>query len=304
MKSPERLMTIKTTGLRRVGKVLLWVLVSFLLIKGVVSILDNRDQDEILRTIDEYRSAAEQREVARAGAAAFAENFVFEYYSFDGQLNNDYAARIGRYLASTVNISRPMGTNTATEVLSAKTTKISFVDEDRMGIDVSAKVRYTAIGNITGGAIEDKDLNLHVPVAYKDGKYAVDAAPIFIPQEDAADVEGAQAYSGTEVSQAEKQELRKVLESFLVTYYEGNDQEVSYYISKDSPIKHGLNGSFAFGGVKRMSAYNLEQQGKYLVDTAVTVSDNGQEIEQHLYIYLSKEGDKIYIDEITARVKK
>jgi hypothetical protein len=303
MKSRDRLMAIKTTGFRKIGKVILWTLVIFLLFKGVVSILDNRDQDEMLKTIDDYRSAAEQREAARSGAAAFAENFVYEYYSFDGQSNNDYTDRIGRYLAGSVIISKPMGTNTATEVLSAKTTKISFAGQDRIDVDVSAKVRYTAVENTTGGALQDKDLNIRVPVAYKDGKYAVDAAPIFIPKEDAADVEGAETYTGTEVSQAEKQELRQVLESFLATYYEGSDQEVFYYISKDSPIKHGLNGAFAFSGIKRMSAYELSEEGKYLVDTAVAVLDNGQEIEQNMYIYLSKEGDKIYINQITTRVK-
>lgn len=303
MRSPERVISIKTTGLRKIGKVLLWTLVIFLLFKGVVSILDNRDQDEMLKTIDDYRSAAEQRETARSGAAAFAENFVYEYYSFDGQSGTDYTDRIGKYLAGSVNISKPMGSGVATEVLSAKTTKISFDREDRMDVDVSVKVRYTAIENATGGAIQDKDLYIRVPVAYKDGKYAVDAAPIFIPKEDAADVEGAEPYTGTEVSQEEKQKIRQALESFLATYYEGNDQEVSYYISKDSPIKHGLSGAFIFGSIKRMSAYELSEEGKYLVDTAVTVTDNGREIEQNMYIYLSKEGDKIYIDQITARVK-
>lgn len=303
MGSPVRLMKIKTTGLRKIGKVLLWTLVIFLIFRGVVSILDNKSQDEMVKTIDDYRSQAEQRETVRSGAAAFAENFVYEYYSFDGKGGTDYTNRIGRYLASSVNISKPMGGSAATMVLSAKTTKISLASEDRMDVDVSAKVRYTAIENTSGGAIQDKDLNIRVPVAYKDEKYAVDAAPIFIPEEDVADVEGAKAYTGTEVSQQEKQELRQVLESFLTTYYEGNDQEVSYYISTDSPIKHGLNGAFTFGGLKRMSAYNLEESGKYLVNTTVSVTDNGQEIVQDMYIYLSEEGDKIYINQITTRVK-
>lgn len=303
MKSPERLMTIKTTQLRKIGKVLLWTLVIFLLFKGVVSILDNKSQDEMLKAIDDYRSSAEQRETMRSGAAAFAENFVYEYYSFEGQQNTAYTDQLGKYLAGSVNISKPMGNSAATEVLSAKTMKLSFVGETRMDVDVSAKVRYTATENTSGEAINDKDLIVRVPVAYKDGKYAVDAAPLFIPKEDAADVKGAESYTGTEASQEEKQELRQVLESFLKTYYEGSDQDVSYYVSRDSTVRHGLCGAFTYGGIKRMSAYDLDQNGKYLANVAVTVTDNGQEIEQDMYIYLSKEGGKIYIDEISTRVK-
>ena len=303
MKSPERLMTIKTTGLRKIGKVILWTFVIFLLFKGVVSILDNKSQAQMLKAIDDYRSAAEQREAARSGAAAFAENFVYEYYSFDGRQNTEYANRIGTYLASAVNISAPVGNSAAMEVLSTKTTKIGFVGETRMDVDVSAKVRYIAAADTSGGAIQDKDLLIRVPVAYKDGRYAIDAAPLFIPKEDAAVVEGAKVYTGTEASQVQKQELRQVLESFLKTYYEGSDQDVSYYVSENSTVKHGLDGAFTYGGIKRMSAYLLEENGKYLANVAVTVTDNGIEIEQDMYIYLSKESGKIYIDEISTRVK-
>jgi len=304
MESPKRLMKIKKTGLRKIGKILLWTLVIFLIIKGAASILDNRSQDELEKTIDEYRSAAEQREAARSGAAAFAENFVYEYYSFDGQAGTEYVSRIGKYLAGSVNISKPIGNSAAAEVMSAKATKISFRSETRMDVDVSAKVRYTATENTTGGALPSKDLFIRVPVAYKDGKYAVDATPIFIPKEDAADVAGAEGYTGTEVSQEEKQELRQMLESFLKTYYEGSDQDVSYYVSKTSTIKHGLDGAVSYSGIKRMSAFYLDGEGKYLVNAAVSVLDNGQEIEQDMYLYLSKEGEKIYIDEITTRVKE
>ncbi|MDF3003067.1 MAG: Conjugative transposon protein TcpC, partial [Bacillota bacterium] len=134
------------------------------------------------------------------------------------------------------------------------------------------------------------------------GRFAVDASPIFVPQEDAADVEGTEAYNGLEVSQQEKAELSQVLESFLKTYYGGSDQEVSYYVSEDSSIKHGLKADFTFTSLKRMTAYT-EDTGKYLVNAVVSVNDNGQEIEQNMYIYLSKAGDKIYIEQITTRVR-
>ncbi|MDD4564944.1 MAG: conjugal transfer protein [Eubacteriales bacterium] len=306
MKGHERLMTIKTTGLRTVGKVLLWVLVIFLLFRGVVSILDNKSQGDLTKIIDDYKYAAEQREAARSGAAAFAENFIYEYYSFDGRSNSDYADRISRYLADTLNIPKPMGGGAATEVLSAKTVKINILEsDDKMDVDVSVKVRYSAV-NVSEGAISDKDINIRVPVAYKDGKYAVDAMPLFIPAEDAADIARATEYSGTGVSQKEEKEIKQILESFFKTYYEGSDQEVTYYLSDQSEIDHGLNGVVIFSGVKRISAYYLEgsdEYDEYLVNAVVSVADNGQAIDQEMYLYLTKTESKYYINEITTRIK-
>ena len=302
MKKPERLMKIKTTGFRKIGKILLWALVFFLIFRGAVSILNNRSQEELVKTIDDYRYAVEQRETARSGAAAFAENFVYAYYSFDDHSNSGYTDQVSRYLANAMDVPKPAGSGIATEVLSSKTIKITFVGKNRMDVDVSAKVRYTGV-NASGSAIQDKNLNVRVPIAYKDGKYAVDAMPMFIPDEEAADVLRAEGYGGTEVSQKEEKEIKEVLESFLKTYYEGTDQEVSYYLSARSKIDHGLRGAFSFCGVKRITAYYLEDSEEYLVDAAVSVSDNGQEIEQDIYFYLTKNKNKYYINEISTRVK-
>lgn len=307
MKSPVRLMKIKTTGLQRVGKVLLWSLVAFLILKGVASLLDNRSQEDLQQTIDDYRTAAEQRETVSAGAAAFAENFVYEYYSFDGRSNQDYTERVGRYLAGALSIPKPMGSGVLAEVLSAKTTKISFAfsDEKRMDVDVSAKVRYSSTGDATlsGSAIlaSDKDLNLRIPVAWQDGKYAVDAMPLFIPPDDAAEIARTPGYSGTEVTLKEKEEMRQMLTSFFKTYCEGSDQEVSYYISPNSEIRHGLNGVVAFSSLKWLTVYYLEAENEYLANVSISVIDNGQELSQEMYLTLIKQGSKYFVDNITAR---
>jgi len=320
MKSPERLMKIKTTSLQRIGKVVLWVLVVLLLLKGVASILENRGQDELQHTIDNYRTAAEQRETVRAGAAAFAENFVYEYYSFDGSSNQDYTARVGKYLAESMAIPKPMGSGVSAAVLSAKTTKISFVDDTRMDVDVSVKARYggsgdAALSGISGSdeisdgtALSDstvntsaKDINIQVPVVWHDGKYAVDAMPLLIPAEDSAVTARAPGYSGTEVSMKEKEEIKQMLESFLKTYCEGSDQEVSYYLTPDSEIRHGLNGVVTFHTLKWITAYYLEAENEYLANASITVKDNCQELSQEMYLTLIKEGSKYYIQNIAAR---
>jgi len=300
MKSPERLMQIKTTGVRTIGKVLLWILVIFLLFKGAVSILDNKSLSEMVKSIETYRIAAEQRDEARSGAAAFAVNFIYEYYSFDGAANSDYQDRTGAYLAGSLDIQKPAGSGIATEVLSANAVKISFASKNRMDVDISAKIRYTSL---TGGAILSKNLKIRVPVGYQDGKYAVDASPMLIPKEDAADIMQAEGYSGTEISSAEKDEIKQVLESFFKTYYEGSDQEVSYYVSDQSKIKHGLNGAVTFNKLNTISAYYLAESKEYLVSATLTVNDNGEEIRQNMYLYLIKGEDKYYINQISTRVK-
>ena len=303
MRDQERLMKIKTTGLRKVGKVILWILVCFLLVKGVIGILDNKSQDKMLQSINDYTTAAEQREAARAGAASFAEKFVYAYYSFDGSSNSDYSDRVQKYLANALAFQKPVGSGIATQVLSAKAFKITFSEKSKMDVDVLAKVRYTG-DNASGSAISDKDLNLRVPVAYKDGKYAVDAMPMLIPEDEAANISRSEGnITGSEVDQKEEREIKQVLESFFKTYYEGTDQEVAYYVSDHSKIKHSLQGTFTFEGVKRIEAYLLPDSEKYVVDAVISINDNGQGIEQEMYLYLTKGENKYFIEEISTRVK-
>lgn len=307
-----RITSIKTSGLRTVGKVILWVLVIFLIFRGVVSILDNKSQDELLKTIDDYKSTAELREEVRSGAAAFAENFVYEYYSFDGHANQDYSVRVGKYLAAGLDVPKPTGSGTAAEVLSAKTIKITFTEKNLMDVDVSIKVRYSAASdiNLSGGeelsgnalTVLHKDLTIRVPVVWYDRGYAVDSMPLLIPEAEAADVARAEGYSGTEVSQKEKEEIRQMLESFFRTYYEGTDQELAYYASAESTIKHGLLGAVSFSDIRLISAYYLEVENEYLVNTAIIVNDQGQELSQELYLTLTKEEKKYYIKEISTRI--
>ena len=198
-----------------------------------------------------------------------------------------------------------MGNGASAEVLSAKATRIGFADETRMDVDVSVKVRYGSSGETEPSdstiVTKNKDLNIRVPVVWQDGKYAVDAMPLLIPGEDAADVSMAQGYSGTEVSMKEKEEIKQMLESFFKTYCEGSDQDVSYYLTADSEITHGLNGVVTFSNLKWVSAYYLEVENEYLANASIKINDNGREISQEMYLTLIKQANKYYIKTISVR---
>lgn len=302
-----KIQKIKTTTLRNVGKVVLWVLVAFLILCGIKTIISQSKESQLEGMITKYQESEEMREKTKIGATAFAESFVYEYYTFTGELNSDYMDRVGRYLAKGLDVKNPNAGGTAAETISAQTLNVTFEGEDQLQLDVDilAKVKYTPKTGSSAGITICKDLYLKVPVVAskksKEGSYAIESLPMMIPAYDKAEAASVEGYAGTEIDKAAKDEIKIVLESFFKAYYEGSDSEVSYYTSEDSNVKKSISGDLSFSKIDRISATLDEASGEFLSDVVLTIVDHGQPLQQRIFLRLEKEKDKYYIEKMSTR---
>lgn len=303
-----KIQKIKTTGLRTAGKIILWALVIFLILCGTKSILSASNEDQLKEIIRDYQESTQLREETRTGATAFAESFIYEYYTYTGQLNSDYAERVGAYFASGVDIKNVNATATAAETVSAQTVNISFISDTQMDVDIWAKVKYTSLMGESAGKITEQDVYLRVPVIAenmklgKGGNYAVGSLPMIIPSYEKAKVENFKGYPGTEIPKESKDEIKIVLESFFKAYYEGTDSEVSYYVTDSSNIKKSLSGMFVFHRIEQMSIVQDKSisTSEYLAEVDLTVLDHGQPIAQRMFLTIEKVKKKYYIKKIAT----
>lgn len=298
---------IKTTYLRNFGKILLWILVIFLLFCGVKSILSQGEDDVLENMISDYQSESKIIEQTKIGGSAFAESFVYEYFTYNGQLNSDYLDRVNRYVASGVDIKNPNSGVTEAEAISAQTINVHFINEKQMDIDILSKIRYTALGGASPGEVSEQDIYLRVPVIAenvkkgKGGNYAIGSLPMIIPSNEKAEARSISGYAGTEVNKDYKDELKVVLESFFKTYYEGTESEISYYVSEGANIKNSLASAFIFEKINQISATTDEKTGEVLVETKISIIDHGQPIDQRLFLRVEEIKDKFYIKMISTR---
>ncbi len=175
-----KLNKIKSTTPKKVAAILLWIVVIFLLIKGVQSILSMGQAQQVRTMVQSNKQQIEQTYQKQVGAAAFAEGFVWEYYTFSGKPGDDYNTRIKKYLSNQVEI-KPLRANVSTmEVIKARASEVIFSAGDYVDVDVVAKIRYTPLSS--DAAISEKDICLRVPIFYTDGQFVVYDLPVIIPE--------------------------------------------------------------------------------------------------------------------------
>lgn len=292
--------TVKTDTLMKVGRIVLWAVILFLLLRGVISLLQPRSDVIVQEMISAYQEDAERRERVQIGAAAFAESFANEYYTCLGSYDKDYAKRLKPYLAKNNDIKAPLGSAYATTVRSSKAQKIIYIDELNYDVDVHLKVDYKPIAE--GTDAKTKEVYIRVPVSADDkGNYAVTSMPMYVPVETAANISNVSTYSGTSVESAEKQSIKETLSSFFPVYFGGSANEISYYVTADSNIKKTAAGMVEFKNINSVVVVRDSETGDFLVDAELTVSDDGTDMKQRIFLRMIYEKKHYYVKEINTR---
>ncbi|MFV0518269.1 MAG: hypothetical protein ACK5MV_12810, partial [Aminipila sp.] len=138
----EKVKEVKTDTFMKVGRIILWLVILFLLFKGVVSVLAPSSDIKIEQMITDYRADAELRERMQVQAAAFAEDFAYEYYTFSGKYNSDYEQRVRRYTAKNLDIKSPTGAQHSTKVILSSAEHITYQNNKDLDVDIHLQVEY------------------------------------------------------------------------------------------------------------------------------------------------------------------
>lgn len=284
---------IRSTKLRTAGKILLWIMISFIALKGAADILMGNTITKQKQALESYMEEISSEEQIKTGAMSFAEEFTREYLTFDGELGSDYETRLAVYTANGLRIESP-DKGDAVSVVAANAVSITFADKQHVDVTVAVEIK-------TGQRVNK--INIMVPVATKGGMYAVDEYPQIVPKAETADIAAAQtAIEGTEVSNAEKDAIEPIIESFLKTYYDGSENELMYFLTENSRVKKGIGGAVKFDEIDSFQAFYSASEGIYVIDVKIKVQNSGVLLPQHLYLQAKQEGDRYYIMDIRTRI--
>lgn len=291
---------LKTDTVMKVGRIILWTVILFLLVRGLISILQPRSEVIVQGMINEFQEDVDRREKIQIEAAAFAEGFATEYYTCLGSYDKEYAKRIKPYVAKNSDIKAPIGSSYSTSVLCAKTQRIGYLDDLNYDIDVHLKVKYTPLNESV--VAKTKEIYVRVPVS-TDGKgnYAVTSIPMYIPVEVAGSISSAGTYSGNTVENKVKSSIKETLSSFFPVYFSGSANEISYFVTADSDIKRTAAGMVEFGSLNSAVIVQDPETGDYLVDAELIVKDDGTDMKQRMFLRMSYEKKHYYVKEINTR---
>lgn len=278
--------------MRKVGMIFLWIILTFIFLRGVIAIFTSISPSDQKRMLDEYTTSLQSEENIRTEVTAFAESFVRDYFTYDGASKEAYEMRLADYMASGLLISAPENIVMTTNYVSA--IGVNFESENDIDVDITATVNYTD---------STKNVIVRVPIEVdKNGKLAIVNLPQFIPKSDKSDAIAAYQKNlpGREVTKEELSDIQTNLESFFKTYFEGNRNELSYYVTKDFPYENGLEGTVKFATISTLRVSFDDSTSKYYAVANLDVIDNERTIEQTVYLTLKKT-DRFYVEDIATR---
>ncbi len=307
----DKVLKLKSTVPQKIGKILLWTLVVFLLFRGIGSIFKQDETVTAQTLIDSYEKDSEAKKTVEFQGTAFAESFCLEYLTMNGRDTEDYLKSLKDYMQKGIEMDMNILADVKTEAFSADGYKLTWTSDSTFTVDVRARVKYFNVESSSSDQstvqktelmkdYQIKNVCLRIPVLEKDGHFQITGYPAFIPSEDKANVE-TKPYSGKEASEGTKEVISSVMESFFKIYYTGNSGEISYYMLDSTKPLKGLEGRYEFVSLDEITVYqNTEKSYYVIVKLSIKDSTNGVTVPQQYKIDLVRKEDKYYIDKMNV----
>lgn len=294
-------------------RVILWIMLGFVFLKGVIVSLQPTATTEARILINNFKSEFAEYKDDNEEILSFAENFAKEYLTYAEKGENDYKNRLQPYVGQNVlNISEIndfKGNAAATYVNAYRKEEYG---NNQYDVYVLAEVEYqkqtlnpgqenTFITEFSHG-----QAILKVPVLSRDDKYVVEDIPMFVSDSLRLESYGGAEYYGTNVPEVTTNAIRESLTSFLTAYYTQDQNVIEYYLSKnaDKSKFSGLKGRFILEKIEELKCYKEEGQKHYtcIVKFKVKDSINGALIYQELNVKVINEEDKYYVQDINTKI--
>jgi hypothetical protein len=295
------------TGLK-VLRGVLWVMIGFVFLRGVISSLRPDPISDMQRQTAAFIS--EQRESRNLDfeIGSFAQNFAREYLTYESGRLDDYISRIAPYVSGHVTflgIQNFRHTATASYV---NAYRIEQYGSDQYDVYVMAIIDYIVNHHTEDGVttrIEQESTYMKVPIrVLGQGRYIVEDHPVFIAAPDRSDHEPIR-FTGPEVDRAINTEIEIILSNFLAVYYQENQTRINYFLAPEA-IKEdfrGLEGRYKFGRLNNVRSFQDPlDRNRFLSLVEITLEDrNGQQLIQRFNVLLRRQGVRYYIVEMDTK---
>ncbi len=295
---------IKTVIFQRIGRVILWTLIIFLIFRGIGSLFNKNEAAEAEVLINEFISTADYKDEVEREAAAFAERFAREYFTYDRNDISDYEKRVKSFVPSYVSIDARNYGNGKTNVLNTNVYNVEWFKDNQLNVYVSAKIQYDQEiqeDEETVRQVIEDDVSIVVPIMEKEGQYAVEDLPAIITVPQKANING-EYYTGATVSDERSDQIESVLENFFKTYYSGNSGEISYYMHENQNI-NGLEGRYSLISLGSVRTFEAKAENEYFSIVNLSIEDAISKVHfnQNFNVSLVQKDGRYYIKDFDIR---
>lgn len=309
-KNIEQNKTQQTAKLKRSPirfvRVLLWIVIVFIFIRGTVTLVRGDQVLEIKKQEKKFLQEMKDERAIDSKALSFAESFVNEYFQFSSEEEKEeYLARLSSYINPKIENDIIIPNECWVDYVQAYDLKtytdnqvdvyvyaivVKKVPEDPNNPDKS-KMKY-----------ESEDVYLKVPIYYdKNNNLLVEDIPSIVGKPDNAKYPNNTLDLST-VSGTQASEIKSSIEEFLKAYYEANQKQVDYFLLEPGSIKTASNKDiYKYESIEAIEAYELSDD-RFLVTVKYKITDYGVETRQKNNFIIAYQDDKYMIKEMNARI--
>ena len=295
------------TGIR-VARYVLWILIGFLLVRGIVSILRPNPINTILNSQKNFEAKLSKESLLESRAFSFAENFSKEYFNLYFGNAEDYTNRLSKYMDKSIIDTLDKKGYMVTDYVKAYS--LERYSENQVDVFVYSKVQIRVekpgqekIQDVNKRQydIHQKDVYIKVPIYYNNaGNMIVEDAPLFVSGPEVVNYNLKDSYLGEEIADNNTTNLIKdSLNQFLKAYYQEGQTQVDYFLKDPGSIK-AVASDNKFNGIESIRVVVLDTN-KYKAIVEYKVESSGKNLKQKINIDLVFEGDKYLIKNMNTR---
>lgn len=282
---------LKKDTVQKFFRFIFWFLLIFIVFKSIVGSLVVKKEEFVMPEI----------KLDQQGPASTAASFVKEYLTYErlitSEQDKDYRDRV--YTFGLENIKFPSLSNVKenSKAVNVFVFDIEKINENQYDILIKADVEY-----YSDSVRKKNSIYLMVPVAEKDGRYAVEDTPVIVPPPEKADINYVKYSQGEELYITEANKVKEIMENFFNTYCSGKATEIAYYMNDGKPVK-GFEGRFTFLYIREFRVFDLKVNDKYKATALIELKDSISEkvFYQNYNIDLVKREGRWYIEKLNLR---
>lgn len=293
----KKVYRIKKTTTMDILRILLWCMVGFIFLRGVIEIIKPTDEKKVESTIENFMTEFSEFKGDNEEIMAFAQNFTKEYLTYAEKQEDNFRARIRPYVTDRLyNMQDLISFEGAATCEYVSAYRKEQYGENQYDVYVAAQINY-------GDRIDNTVLR--VPVYAGKGAYIVEGIPMVVADSMLLANHTQMEYSGTPVTDSEAVSINVSLENFFKAYYEDTADVIEYYLSKDANRTHfiGLYGRYSFVKITDLKCYKVEGQEEILAIVRLMVEDpdNGNMIQQEFNVSIINSDGRYYLKDINTK---
>lgn len=305
-KDTEKAYIMKKTRQMNTLKIILWCMLGFIFLRGVVSCFNQDKTTEIKRLIADFKQEFSSTQDRDYEALAFAQNFVSEYLTYEVGGREAFVSRIRPYVSNKVaEIEDIYDFKNSCNVIYVEAYKLENTSKNQVDVFVRAKVQYNLQvlnedNSTYRTSVKVKEVKLRVPIYVGEYGYTVEDLPVYV-----SDSMSDTSYEavGVNLEEVDSAPYEEAVENFLSAYYGSEQSVLDYFVSSEADVTKFkcLGGTFELNKIDDIATYKKGKSILCIVSFKVTDTVNGTSVRQRFNLELVSNQKRLYVSDYSTK---